>query len=82
MGVMWTSVFLYGPWLAPKHCRHCVIWFSSSCVRPLWPCVPLLRVSCGCGVRGADCGGGVCTGVIAGLKEANMFILFYVVHML
>lgn len=37
-------------------------------MRPLWPCVPLLRVSGGCGARGADCDGGVCTGVTAGLK--------------
>lgn len=48
---------------------YSIIWFSSSCVRPLWPCVLLLRASGDCGAHGADCGGGVCTGVIGGLQK-------------
>lgn len=71
VGVGCNTVCLYEPWLAPRHCRCGIIWFSSSCVRPLWPCVHLLRVSCGRGVHGAGCGGGVCTGVIAGLKKTK-----------
>lgn len=47
-------------------------------MHPLWPCVPLLHVSCGHGARGADCDGGVCTGVIAGLQteEGKCFMLY------
>lgn len=57
-------------WAVVRRCRCGIIWFSSSCVRPPWPCVPpLLRVSCGPGGRGAGCGGGVCTGAIAGLRR-------------
>lgn len=57
-------------WAVVRRCRCGIIWFSSSCVRPPWPCAPpLLRVSCGPGGRGAGCGGGVCTGAIAGLRR-------------
>lgn len=66
-------VCLYGPWLAPTAGRCRIIWFSSSCAPPPGPCVPLLRVSCGHGARGAGCGGGVGTGVIAGLETRMEF---------
>lgn len=57
-------------WLAPRLLQMCssIIWFSSSSVRPLWPCVRLC-VSGGGGARGAGCGDGVCTGATGGLHK-------------
>lgn len=66
-----TTVFLQGPRLAPRRCRRSIIWFSSSCVRRLWPGALRRRVSCGCGVHGAGCDGAACTGVIAELNERH-----------
>lgn len=67
--MMWTTVFLMGHGEHPAIEKRCIIWFSSSCVRPLGPCVPLLRVSCGRGARCAGCGGDVGNVGTAGLKE-------------
>lgn len=40
-------------------------------MRPLWPCVPLLRVSCGRGDRGAGYGDGVGTGAVVELQRGG-----------
>lgn len=74
---MGTTLFLYGPWLAPRRCGCCIIWFSSSFERPLWVCDLLLRVSCSCDVRGAGCDDGVCTGVNAELEEKPSMSIFF-----
>lgn len=71
IGVTWTTFCLHEPWLAPRHCRNVIIWFSSRRGLPLWFCVHLHRVSCSCGARGADCGDGAGTGANAELQKTE-----------